>query len=296
MRCVADGEDQGREPGRRDGRRRDDADHLGVHQGQADPAVPRHRARSTTTWHRAPRRHRRPGHHRLGQRDQGARRRRQVRHDHARRGAGRGVRPEEDVEVARTARSATSSAASSSASRSSSPTSRGSCPGWTKPIIIGRHAHGDQYKATDFKVPGRRHGDDDLHAGRRRRADGVRGRRVRRRRRRRHGHVQLRRLDPRLRPGVAALRPRPQLPGVPVDEEHDPQGLRRQVQGPLPGGLRRRVQGRLRRRRPHLRAPPHRRHGRPGDEVGGRLRVGVQELRRRRAVATPSPRASARSA
>ena len=27
-------------------------------------------------------------------------------------------------------------------------------PGWTKPIIIGRHAHGDQYKASDFKVPG----------------------------------------------------------------------------------------------------------------------------------------------
>lgn len=27
-------------------------------------------------------------------------------------------------------------------------------PTWTKPIIVGRHAHGDQYKATDFKVPG----------------------------------------------------------------------------------------------------------------------------------------------
>ena len=27
-------------------------------------------------------------------------------------------------------------------------------PTWTKPIIIGRHAHGDQYRATDFKVPG----------------------------------------------------------------------------------------------------------------------------------------------
>ena len=27
-------------------------------------------------------------------------------------------------------------------------------PSWTKPIIIGRHAHGDQYKATNFKVPG----------------------------------------------------------------------------------------------------------------------------------------------
>src|ERR1700761_8972486 len=28
-------------------------------------------------------------------------------------------------------------------------------PGWTKPIIIGRHAFGDQYRATDFKYPGK---------------------------------------------------------------------------------------------------------------------------------------------
>jgi len=27
-------------------------------------------------------------------------------------------------------------------------------PGWTEPIIIGRHAYGDQYRATDFVVPG----------------------------------------------------------------------------------------------------------------------------------------------
>jgi isocitrate dehydrogenase len=27
-------------------------------------------------------------------------------------------------------------------------------PGWTEPIVIGRHAFGDQYRATDFKVPG----------------------------------------------------------------------------------------------------------------------------------------------
>ena len=27
-------------------------------------------------------------------------------------------------------------------------------PGWTKPIIIGRHAYGDQYRATDFLIPG----------------------------------------------------------------------------------------------------------------------------------------------
>jgi isocitrate dehydrogenase len=28
-------------------------------------------------------------------------------------------------------------------------------PHWTKPIVIGRHAFGDQYRATDFKVPGK---------------------------------------------------------------------------------------------------------------------------------------------
>jgi len=27
-------------------------------------------------------------------------------------------------------------------------------PGWTKPIIVGRHAYGDQYRATDFRFPG----------------------------------------------------------------------------------------------------------------------------------------------
>jgi len=28
-------------------------------------------------------------------------------------------------------------------------------PGWTQPIVVGRHAFGDQYRATDFRVPGR---------------------------------------------------------------------------------------------------------------------------------------------
>ena len=28
-------------------------------------------------------------------------------------------------------------------------------PGWTQPIVVGRHAFGDQYKATDFKFPGK---------------------------------------------------------------------------------------------------------------------------------------------
>ncbi|MAI05931.1 MAG: isocitrate dehydrogenase [Alphaproteobacteria bacterium TMED87] len=30
----------------------------------------------------------------------------------------------------------------------------GFVPGWTEPVVVGRHAFGDQYKATDFKVPG----------------------------------------------------------------------------------------------------------------------------------------------
>ena len=28
-------------------------------------------------------------------------------------------------------------------------------PGWTQPVVVGRHAYGDQYRATDFKVPGK---------------------------------------------------------------------------------------------------------------------------------------------
>src|SRR5471032_3207890 len=28
-------------------------------------------------------------------------------------------------------------------------------PGWTQPIVVGRHAYGDQYKATDFLFPGK---------------------------------------------------------------------------------------------------------------------------------------------
>jgi len=28
-------------------------------------------------------------------------------------------------------------------------------PSWTNPIVIGRHAFGDQYRASDFQVPGK---------------------------------------------------------------------------------------------------------------------------------------------
>ena len=35
-------------------------------------------------------------------------------------------------------------------------------PGWTKPIVIGRHAFGDQYRSTDFLVPGPRTVDHEV--------------------------------------------------------------------------------------------------------------------------------------
>jgi isocitrate dehydrogenase len=48
-------------------------------------------------------------------------------------------------------------------------------PGWTQPIVVGRHAFGDQYKATDFLMPGAGNPDDEV---RRRRRPGHRARGV----------------------------------------------------------------------------------------------------------------------
>ena len=96
-------------------------------------------------------------------------------------------------------------------------------PGWTKPIIIGRHAYGDQYRATDFKFPGKGTltikfvGDDGTVIEKEVfKSPG---------RRRRDGDVQSRRLHHRLRPRLAELRPDAQLSGLSLDQEHDPQGL-----------------------------------------------------------------------
>ena len=80
-------------------------------------------------------------------------------------------------------------------------------PGWTQPIVVGRHAFGDQYKATDFKVPGpgrltiKFEGDD--------------------------GQVIEKEVFkyPSLRPRVFGLWSGPQVPGLPVDQEHHPHGL-----------------------------------------------------------------------
>ena len=155
-------------------------------------------------------------------------------------------------------------------------------PGWTKPFVIGRHAYADQYRATDFRFPGKGTitlkftGDDGKVIERevfKTPGSGVT-----------MAMYNLDELDPRLRARLLQLRARPQLPRLPVDQEHHPQGLRRPLQGPLPGGVRQGVQGRVRQEEAHLRAPPDRRHGGGRAQVVGRLRVGLQELRRRRAV------------
>ena len=110
-------------------------------------------------------------------------------------------------------------------------------PGWTKPIVVGRHAFGDQYRATDFRFPGEgtltmtftpKDGSEPIeHEVFQSPGVGV--------------AMAMYNLDDSIRDFARAsmnygLRPR--LPGLPVDQEHDPQGLRRPVQGPVPGGLR----------------------------------------------------------
>ncbi len=96
-------------------------------------------------------------------------------------------------------------------------------PGWTKPIIIGRHAYGDQYRATDFRFPTagtltiKFVGDDGKVIEREVFQAPRRGHRAR--------HVQPRRFHPRFRAGVAQLRAGAEIPGLSLHQEHHPQGL-----------------------------------------------------------------------
>ena len=92
-------------------------------------------------------------------------------------------------------------------------------PGWTKPIIIGRHAYGDQYRATDFRFPGKGRitikfvGDDGKtieHEVFQAPASGVA-----------MAMYNLDELDPRFRPRVDELRARPRLSALSLDQEHD---------------------------------------------------------------------------
>ena len=173
-----------------------------------------------------------------------------------------------------TARSATNSTARFFASRSSAGIFPSSCRAGPDPIVIGRHAFGDVYRATDFVVP---------EAGKLTitftPSDG--GPPVEREvftfpgPRRGAGDVQRRRIDPRLRARVHELRFDARLAGLSLDEEYDSQSVRRPVQRYLPSDFRVGVRGALRRRRHNVRTSAHRRHGCGVAEMAGQIRLGL---------------------
>jgi len=96
-------------------------------------------------------------------------------------------------------------------------------PGWTHPIVVGRHAFGDQYRATDYRVPGPGklrlvfEGDDGTVIDEE--VFQFPGAGV---------AMAMYNLDDSIRDFARASMhygPQPGLAGVSVDQEHDPQGL-----------------------------------------------------------------------
>ena len=96
-------------------------------------------------------------------------------------------------------------------------------PGWTQPIVIGRHAFGDQYRATDFRFPGKGTltikfvGEDGKvieHEVFQAPGSGVA-----------MAMYNLDDIDPRFRPRLDELRPDAQISGLSLHQEHHPQGL-----------------------------------------------------------------------
>ena len=156
-------------------------------------------------------------------------------------------------------------------------------PGWTKPIVIGRHAFGDQYRATDMVVPGEgsltltftpKDGGEpieldvyDFPGG------GI--------------ALAMYNLDDSIRDFARASLRYGLDRGYPVYLSTKNTILKRydgRFKDLFEEIYEAEFKSGLRGGRHHLRTPPDRRHGRGRAEVGRRLRVGVQELRRRRAV------------
>ena len=157
-------------------------------------------------------------------------------------------------------------------------------PGWTKPIIIGRHAFGDQYRAFNTKVDGPGTftvtftpddgGEPMVH-------DVVKipegGGVI-------MGMYNFKRSIQDFARASFKYGLQQNFPVYLSTKNTILKGLRRDVQGRVRADLRRGVQDGLRRQGIDLRTPSDRRHGGLLPEVGRRLRVGVQELRRRRPI------------
>ena len=96
-------------------------------------------------------------------------------------------------------------------------------PGWTEPIVVGRHAYGDQYRATDFRFPSKGKltikftGDDGTVIEKEVFSAPGAGIAM--------AMYNLDELDQRIRTRIAQLRSGAQLSRLSFDQEHDPQGL-----------------------------------------------------------------------
>ena len=158
-------------------------------------------------------------------------------------------------------------------------------PGWTKPIIIGRHAHGDQYKATNFKVPGAgtltitftpEDGSEPIqHVVADFGADGGVA----------MGMYNFNKsIGDFARASLSATACSRNYPVYLSTKNTILKAYDGAFKDIFEEVFEAEFKADFEAAGPDLRAPPDRRHGRRGDEVGGRLRLGLQELRRRRAV------------
>ena len=245
--------------------------------------VPRHRPQVLRPRRRAPRRDRRQGDRRRGQRHQEVRRRGEVRHHHAGRGPRQGVQPEADVEEPQ--RHHPQHPRRHHLPRADHLQER-AAPGPALGQARGRRAPRLRRPVQGERDPVRRPGHAQAHLHARRTA----ARRSSRRCSRRPGAgvtMAMYNLDDSIRGFARACFNYALGRNYPVYlstkntilKVYDGR-FKNLFQEVFDAGVPRAVRG----GGPHLRAPPDRRHGGREPQVERRLPVGVQELRRRRAV------------
>ncbi len=155
-------------------------------------------------------------------------------------------------------------------------------PGWTQPIVIGRHAYGDQYRATDFRFPGKGTltikfvGEDGEVIERevfKSPGSGV--------------AMAMYNLDDSIREFARATfnyALNRNYPAYLSTKNTILKAYDGRFKDLFQEVFDAEFKAEFDKKQAHLRTPADRRHGRFRLEVVGRLRVGVQELRRRRAV------------
>ena len=98
-------------------------------------------------------------------------------------------------------------------------------PHWTQPIVIGRHAYGDIYRAMEMKIPGPGKVTMTYQPADGGPAQTLEVHRLQRGRRRGDGDAQHPRVHRGLRPRQLQLRADARLAAVFLDQEHDPEDL-----------------------------------------------------------------------